>query len=527
MKKVLLAGIFLVAAFPALSSAQSASCPNLSRSLFQGVSGSDVRELQLFFIARGLLTSDSATGYFGSLTESAAKAFQASQGVENTGYVGPQTRAAIARACGGQGGQGQYGSPAPTCSVILSNSAPKAGEPFTLQWTSQNATYMTGLPGVGQLSPVGSQTITETTPGAKSYYLSFVGPGGSSVCQAGLMVVASTVTGLSASPSSGEAPLSVTFTLLNPESGAAYFLDFGDSNSTSGVAFGTSMTHTYSAVGNYTARLIASNSTIATRNITVNEKAASAPTCTLRASKTSVGPGESVTLTWSSTNATGGNITGGVGSVSASGSRAVSPGQTTTYLAVFSGSGGSQACDVTVNVDTVSASDTGYLCGARVATCGGCALGQGKVCYGDMIYVPSNVPNVAAYGEPKGVKRETVNGVSAWTAPYTGSSNVPCKGVEIVVNKCVNNRPTEITCPSGYGGFALFPFVSALSANSQNIQQGEYFANVVSSVAGSSGHLVSCVKGLVPPKIDPVCGPVPGGFIKVDERCADNRDDRR
>jgi len=84
-----------------------ASCPALARTLARGARGADVTALQTFLITQGLLTSGSATGYFGPLTQTAVQRFQASQNVVSsgtpatTGYgqVGVKTRAAIGLAC--------------------------------------------------------------------------------------------------------------------------------------------------------------------------------------------------------------------------------------------------------------------------------------------------------------------------------------------------------------------------------------------------------------------------------------------
>ncbi len=87
--------------------ATSSSCPTLARTLALRTRGIDVSALQQFLVAQGLLSSDSATGYFGSLTQAAVQKFQASQGLASsgtpstTGYglVGARTRAAIGLAC--------------------------------------------------------------------------------------------------------------------------------------------------------------------------------------------------------------------------------------------------------------------------------------------------------------------------------------------------------------------------------------------------------------------------------------------
>lgn len=84
------------------------ACPALSRTLALGARGEDVRSLQEFLRSRGLLQSE-ATGYFGSLTEAALRAFQAAEGVVSSGnaastgfgVMGVKTRAAIAARCGG------------------------------------------------------------------------------------------------------------------------------------------------------------------------------------------------------------------------------------------------------------------------------------------------------------------------------------------------------------------------------------------------------------------------------------------
>lgn len=65
--------------------------------------GDDVRQLQIFLISQGLLVSDSATGFFGTLTERAVQDWQRRNEIvargtaATTGYgaVGPRTRAAL------------------------------------------------------------------------------------------------------------------------------------------------------------------------------------------------------------------------------------------------------------------------------------------------------------------------------------------------------------------------------------------------------------------------------------------------
>ena len=99
---------FVLLTAPALVlAATPTSCPTLARTLAFGARGADVSALQQFLISQSLLSSDSATGYFGNLTQAAVQKFQASKAIvssgtpASTGYglVGAKTRAAIALAC--------------------------------------------------------------------------------------------------------------------------------------------------------------------------------------------------------------------------------------------------------------------------------------------------------------------------------------------------------------------------------------------------------------------------------------------
>lgn len=79
----------------------------LSRTLRLGSRGSDVTTLQNYLITQGYLTSGSATGFYGPLTQAAVQKYQSQKGIVSsgtpatTGYgaVGPKTTASIA-SCG-------------------------------------------------------------------------------------------------------------------------------------------------------------------------------------------------------------------------------------------------------------------------------------------------------------------------------------------------------------------------------------------------------------------------------------------
>src|SRR5579863_2603881 len=77
---------------------------------------------------------------------------------------------------------------------------------------------------------------------------------------------------------------------------------------------------------------------------------AAEPTVTLNASPTSVNSGQTVTLSWSSTNATDLDIEPGVGKVAPQGSTPVNPTQSTTYTITATGSGGTATATASVDV---------------------------------------------------------------------------------------------------------------------------------------------------------------------------------
>ncbi len=74
------------------------------------------------------------------------------------------------------------------------------------------------------------------------------------------------------------------------------------------------------------------------------------PTVTLQASSTSIQKGDSVTLNWSSTNATELNLAPGLGRVSPEGSTSVTPDESTTYTITATGPGGSAEASVRITV---------------------------------------------------------------------------------------------------------------------------------------------------------------------------------
>src|SRR5215470_2995070 len=94
---------------------------------------------------------------------------------------------------------------------------------------------------------------------------------------------------------------------------------------------------------------------IATHEATPTPPPAARPTVTLTANPTTINKGESVTLNWSSTNATQLTISPEVGAVAPEGSTKVTPSDSTTYAITASGPGGSADSSIRVTVNAPAA----------------------------------------------------------------------------------------------------------------------------------------------------------------------------
>jgi peptidoglycan hydrolase-like protein with peptidoglycan-binding domain len=86
------------AGIPVKAATQNAATAPLTitRNLSLGSSGSDVLSLQETLKSQGFYTYPSITGYYGSYTEAAVKAYQSAHGIEAVGSTGPLTRASLA-----------------------------------------------------------------------------------------------------------------------------------------------------------------------------------------------------------------------------------------------------------------------------------------------------------------------------------------------------------------------------------------------------------------------------------------------
>jgi Putative peptidoglycan binding domain len=194
-------------ALPLLSLAQENGtpapgyCPRISQNLSRGMQDAttippgQVTELQKFLVDYYDLNPDTyISGYFGRLTQQNVIKFQAEQGLPTSGFVGPLTRAAIARVCAGTATpppanppptnppptQPPPVAPAPTCSLTAIPTSITLGASSLLTWFAQNATAGS-ITSIGSVGLSGSQSVTPTQ--TTTYIGTFTGAGGATTCQ--------------------------------------------------------------------------------------------------------------------------------------------------------------------------------------------------------------------------------------------------------------------------------------------------------------------------------------------------------
>lgn len=248
---------------PAPVAISGTQCPTLFRTLSSGARGEDVLSLQQFLIGQQFLSSELATGYFGSLTEAAVQRLQVAYGLlpsgssvsAGYGIAGPRTRAEIGVRCAA--------SPSDTSSSST-RTCPLAQPPVSVCSTGWRAnTDSSGCVTSYRCAlPLPQRTSPTSTVGACSA-IALLCPAGSHD-EVGVDCSHTCVTGVSpytillANPTSGTAPLFVTFELRatdsSDSSGIYYTIDFGDGQST-GFAHTSnpSILHRYAAAGTYNA----------------------------------------------------------------------------------------------------------------------------------------------------------------------------------------------------------------------------------------------------------------------------------
>ena len=295
-------------------SVSSSACPLIGRVLKLGSTGDDVSRLQTFLAQNPAIYPEAKiTGYYGALTEAAVKRWQVKYNIvssgtaETTGYgvTGPRTAAAISLQCstmsttgGTLGNTGGIGTPigqtvanpgimggfiqvtpisgnAPLnvkVTVTANTAGSCSGGVYQLQWGDGSSVPQIVVPAgncgtvvqnYAHLYLYGGTYIIKLSAGTHSTSATVV------VSGPGAPVVVSQSETFNATPTSGNAPLSVTFsgTVTGTDlgwcaSGCSSALEFGDGSvgsvslpiASNGVS-NYSLQHTYAKGGTYTAKL--------------------------------------------------------------------------------------------------------------------------------------------------------------------------------------------------------------------------------------------------------------------------------
>jgi hypothetical protein len=245
---------------------------------------------------------------------------------------------------------------APTCSLVAYPASIPKGGTATLSYSSQHADNGSIDNGIGNVG--GGDGIVSVSPSQSTRYVAtFRSAGRSATCTAEVAVTM---------PQTVPDKPVVTSFLANPRSitqGQQTILSWSVNGAVSltidngiGIVSGNSVVVAPKSTATYT--LDAENGSgaaIATTTVNVSAPAPfptppRAPTCALSIVPSAIARGNTATLSYISQNADSGKIDNDVGTVLATGSKSISPTQTTSYAGSFSGTAGTATCKATIVV---------------------------------------------------------------------------------------------------------------------------------------------------------------------------------
>ncbi len=348
---------------------------------------------------------------------------------------------------GGNDGGGNTTIPAPVCDISANKQYVNPGEQYTISWSNGS----TGTYKVGGVDVERTGFLTYTW-NADNIFLTFTvtGKNSSGATCSDTVTVYRYV----------EAPVcDITTNLTAANDGQQFTISWNGTPAHSTVyrvnnqivAASDSQTYTWPA-GRTTPVTVTLTGTNAkgtcTDSVTVNPVTHPVvlPICdSFTSNPTSIVRGNSATLTWATTNATGVSINQGIGGVAVDGTRVVSPTNTTTYTLTATKDAKTVSCPVTVTVTDVPTPLT-PICDSFTANASTINRGQSSV----LTWNTTNVNSVSinnAIGNVNVDGNVTVSPLQTITYTLTGvgsnNQQVSCP-VTVTVNQPEN--PVAITC---------------------------------------------------------------------------------
>ena len=225
-----------------------------------------------------------------------------------------------------------------------------AGDNTTLTWTVTGATTVNITPDVGTVAATGTRTLVPTT--TTTYTLTATNTNGPATATATVTVTSEgspVVSSFYASPITVTSGSSATlhWTVTDATS-VSITPGIGAVSSTGSQSVSPTSTTTYELTAGNT-----DGTVTATAMVTV-APAGYPVISSFTASPATVSSGESITLSWTVTGASTISINQGIGTVSAPGSRTITPAATTTYTMTATNSQGSVTATAPVTVTTTS-----------------------------------------------------------------------------------------------------------------------------------------------------------------------------
>ena len=325
----------------------------------------------------------------------------------------------------GTGPADPSGDPPPTVDSFTAAPATiTAGETTTLSWTTTGATDVSIDNGVGVVAVDGSVTVTPTA--TTTYTLTATGAGGTATSSATVTVnpAPPTVDSFTAAPTTITAGETTTLSwTTSGATGASIDNDVG------AVAVDGNVTVSPTATTTYTLTATGAGGT-ATSSATVTVNPAPPTVDSFTAAATTITAGETTTLSWTTSGATGVSIDNDVGAVAVDGNVTVSPTATTIYTLTATGAGGTATSSATVTVNPAPPTVDSFTAAATTITAGETTTLSWATTGATDVSIDNGVGAVAVDGNVT----VTPTATTTYTLTATGAGGTATAVVVVTVN---------------------------------------------------------------------------------------------